>query len=267
MLENRGMPQSLPNGAKQALGFSMLLRLAARSRYEVAAMETLTRTDRLQELYTAQDQAVDLFDAIIDEGLIRPGVTETDVSKEILALARDRFGVVCHWHKRLVRAGVNTLSPYSDNPPNRLINDDDIVFVDLGPVFAEWEADFGRTYVLGDDPVKHKLVADLPIAFDRAREAFEADVSITGEQLYDRCRDIAADLGWTYGGPLAGHLIGEFPHKKIYKSQRINGIVPGNRTPMRDPDRNGLDRFWILEIHLTDPKLGIGGFYEELLNR
>ena len=34
------------------------------------------------------------------------------------------------------------------------LTDDDILFLDLGPIFAEWEADFGRTYVLGDDPVK-----------------------------------------------------------------------------------------------------------------
>jgi Xaa-Pro dipeptidase len=35
---------------------------------------------------------------------------------------------------------------------------------------------------------------------------------------------------------------------------------------MRDPDANGQERFWILEIHFVDRARQIGGFYEELLN-
>ena len=43
------------------------------------------------------------------------------------------------------------------DPEDRIIAADDIVYLDLGPVFEEWEADFGRTYVLGDDREKHVL--------------------------------------------------------------------------------------------------------------
>ena len=39
---------------------------------------------------------------------------------------------------------------------------------DFGPIFEEFEADLGRTYVLGADPVKHRLAADLPVIFDAA---------------------------------------------------------------------------------------------------
>ncbi|WP_431213706.1 hypothetical protein ACQ86N_01985 [Puia sp. P3] len=31
------------------------------------------------------------------------------------------------------------------------------MFFDFGPIFEDWEADFGRTYVIGSDPTKHKL--------------------------------------------------------------------------------------------------------------
>ena len=55
-----------------------------------------------------------------------------------------QFGVSRHWHKRIVRAGPNTLEPYKQNPPDREITADDIVFLDFGPIFEEWEADFGR---------------------------------------------------------------------------------------------------------------------------
>lgn len=224
-----------------------------------------SREQRLAQLYTAQASAEALFEAIADQGLIRPGVSEMTVSKDIQQLARDLFQTSAHWHKRLVRAGINTLEPYSENPPDRVINEDDIVFVDLGPVFEDWEADFGRSYVLGDDPVKHRLVADLPRAFATARNAFDSNPEITGEQLYQLCLDTAADLGWQYGGPLAGHLVGEFPHNRLYTTDCVNVIMPGNAVRMRSPDPTGLDRFWILEIHLTDPERGIGGFYEQLL--
>lgn len=62
-----------------------------------------------------------------------------------------------HWHKRIIRAGANTLATAGDNQPERVIEADDLVFVNLGPVFEEWEADVRRTYVLGDDPEKQRL--------------------------------------------------------------------------------------------------------------
>jgi hypothetical protein len=34
---------------------------------------------------------------------------------------------------------------------------------------------------------------------------------------------------------------------------------------LREPDRNGRPRHWILEIHFVDRQLEIGGFLEELL--
>jgi methionine aminopeptidase len=43
---------------------------------------------------------------------------------------------------------------YHDEPPDQRIQADDVVYLDLGPVFNAWEADFGRTFVLGDDARK-----------------------------------------------------------------------------------------------------------------
>ncbi len=94
------------------------------------------------------------------------------LGQEIHALAAERFGVEAHWHKRVVRTGSNTLKPYSEDPPDLTIRGDDILFVDLGPVFQAWEADFGRTYVLGDDPAKLRLRDDLEPVFRRAKAQF-----------------------------------------------------------------------------------------------
>ena len=113
-----------------------------------------TEEQRASELLEAQTRAEALFHQVEARGLIRPGVTEKGLNAEIYALAQELYGITTYWHKRIVRAGKNTLLPYADNPADHTIGDDDILFLDLGPVFEQWEADFGRTFVLGSDPLK-----------------------------------------------------------------------------------------------------------------
>jgi hypothetical protein len=69
---------------------------------------------RAQRLLDAQAKAADLFRAIEDRGLIAPGVRESAASDAIRDLAADMFGVSRHWHKRIVRAGPNTLQIAGD---------------------------------------------------------------------------------------------------------------------------------------------------------
>lgn len=221
---------------------------------------------RIARLLDAQARAVELFDAVNARGLIKAGVAERAASDAIRDLAADLFGVERHWHKRIVRAGPNTLQPYRQNPPDRVIAADDIVFCDFGPVFEDWEADFGRTYVIGDDPVKHALCDALPGVWHAGRNFFHANPDVTGEQFYFAVVELANQAGWEYGGPIAGHLVGQFPHEKIAGDDIESYIAPGNRTPMRRRDRNGQLCHWILEVHLVDRGRQIGGFVEELLD-
>jgi Xaa-Pro aminopeptidase len=193
-------------------------------------------------------------------------VLESAASGAIRDLAADQLGVTRHWHKRVVRAGPNTLQSYHFNPPDREIAEDDIVFVDLGPIFEDWEADFGRTYVLGNDPLKHRLRDDLPILFDAGRAVFEADPTITGEQLYDAVLSLSAERGWSWGGTIAGHLVGQFPHDAAEGDADFSRITTGNDRVMRTVDAAGNPCHWILEIHIVDLDAQVGGFYEELLD-
>lgn len=222
--------------------------------------------DRLAELHAAEDKALALLDLIEARGLIAPGRTEREVEKDIYDLALAAFGVEKHWHKRIVHAGVNGLATARDNPPVLTIADDDLVFLDLGPVFEEWEADVGRSYVVGDDPDKKRLVADLPRQFDRVKARFDGDPDVTGADLYDFACASAADAGWRFGGVIAGHIVGEFPHAHLPGDKDFYRINPENRTRLRDPDPLGQERFWILEIHLVDPAGRYGGFYERLMS-
>ncbi|GII59163.1 aminopeptidase [Planotetraspora thailandica] len=221
---------------------------------------------RATRLLDAQAKAADLFAEVERRGLIAPGRGERMVSDSIRDLANEMFGTTRHWHKRIVRSGPNTLQPYRENPPDRVIDEDDIAFADFGPIFEEWEADFGRTFVLGDDPVKHRLRDDLPVIFAAGRHHFEADPDITGEQLFAEVVRLTTEAGWGFGGTIAGHLVGEFPHEKIDGADIESYIAPGNDTPMRRTDRAGRRCHWILEIHLVDRERGFGGFHEELLD-
>ena len=115
----------------------------------------------------AEQKALTLFDAIESLGLIAAGKFESELTNEITLLAHSRFGVEKHWHKKIVRSGSNTLHPYTGDPLDRLIKKDDILFLDFGPVFDGFEADLGRTYVLGDDPLKLKLKNDVSMAWAR----------------------------------------------------------------------------------------------------
>jgi Xaa-Pro aminopeptidase len=220
---------------------------------------------RIARLRDAQVKAEELFREVQARDLIRPGVTEKDVNEAIFALAKERFGTDTHWHKRIVRAGTNTLAVYDENPPNLTIGDDDIVFLDFGPVFEEWEADFGRTYVLGDDPLKRKLERDVGAAFADGKQHFNDHPDITSSELFAYARSLAEKYGWEFGGQIAGHLIGQFPHERIPNDKISLYVHRESDLRMRSPDANGRERHWILEIHFVDRERGIGGFYEELL--
>jgi Xaa-Pro dipeptidase len=216
-------------------------------------------------LLDAQKKAQALFAETQARNIIRPGAKESEINEGIYALAESMFGISRYWHKRIVRAGRNTLAPYDENPPDLTVGEDDIVFLDFGPVFEEWEADFGRTYVVGNDPLKHKLCRDIEEAFVRGKQHFNEHPEITAAELYAHAQQLAGQYGWEYGGPIAGHLIGIFPHERIPDDKITFYVHPKNPRRMRVPDASGRERHWILEIHFVDRAREIGGFYEQLL--
>ncbi|GAA4636531.1 M24 family metallopeptidase [Mycolicibacterium sediminis] len=222
--------------------------------------------ERIARLLDAQDKAARLFDDVERLGLVRSGITERTLADEIRDLAATSLGVTRHWHKRIVRAGENTLETARDSPPDRMIADDDILFLDFGPIFEEWEADFGRTFVLGDDPAKLAIRDDLAVIWDAGRDHFARQPDITGEELFEHVTRITEDRGWVFGGVIAGHLVGEFPHEKIRGEEIDSYIAPGSTRPMRRKDRSGRQCHWILEVHLVEPGRRYGAFHEELLD-
>ncbi|MFM9944887.1 MAG: M24 family metallopeptidase [Bacteroidia bacterium] len=218
-----------------------------------------------KKLMEAEKIAEQLFDAIEQRHLIIAGKSEKELNEEVFKLAEELFGIKKFWHKRIVRSGANTLAPYDENPPDLILQKDDILFFDFGPIIEEWEADFGRTYVVGTDPLKHKLKVDIEQAWYEAKKWFEEHTKLTGAEFWHYLNELAKKYGWTYGGQLGGHLIGQFPHEKLEPNNYNLYVHPQNHTDMFLPDSKGKKREWILEIHFVDREKQIGGFFEQLL--
>ncbi len=220
-----------------------------------------------KNLIDAEKKALTLFKTIEDRCLISVGKTERELNIEVYKLAFELFGIKKFWHKRIVRSGKNTLLPYKENPPILTLQDDDIIFFDFGPVFDDWEADIGRTYVLGTNDKKLKLQHDVEQAWQEGKTYYEKHKGhLTGAEFYNYTKELAKKYGWTYGNEHCGHLVGNFPHEKILGEDEINYIHPNNHNLMSDNDKLGNKRFWIYEIHFIDSTLEIGGFYEQLVS-
>jgi Xaa-Pro aminopeptidase len=225
-----------------------------------------------QKLIVAEQKAKDLFSAVEDRGLIVPGKSERELAEEIVALAASRFGISDYWHKKIVRVGANTLHPYNGDPADQIIQEDDILFLDFGPVFEGWEADLGRTYVIGNDPLKWKLKADVEAAWQEVnawygrQRSLAGTASLTGAACFSYVAGVAKRYGWEFGGEIAGHIVGPFPHEQPESGGWGLDIHPDNHEDILQPDKHGNSRHWILEIQFVDKVKKIGGFFEQLLN-
>ncbi|KAJ5220554.1 hypothetical protein N7468_009758 [Penicillium chermesinum] len=197
--------------------------------------------ERASKLLEAQVKAYEFFDEI--DKIVRPGVSEKTLSEEIYQIGLDRFGIKTHWHKR----------------------EDDILIVDLGPVLEKYEADIGRTYVIGNDPHKIKLRDSLQPIWDTVKAKFDEKPDMTGHELYTIARAEAKERGYDFGADIAGHIVGSFPHERIPQDRIQLYITEGNHGAMVQPGKDGLKRHWILEIHLRDTERGYQGFVEQLL--
>jgi Xaa-Pro aminopeptidase len=219
-----------------------------------------------QRLILAEQKAKELFNAIEGRGLIVPGKSEAMLCDEIVKIAKEDFGIENHWHKKIVRTGMNTLQPFMANPPDLIIQEDDIVFFDFHPIFEDWEADLGRTYVLGNDPLKLKIKKDIESAWHEANAWYFQQTNLTGAGYFNYVTDLTKSYGYEFGNAIAGHIVGRFPHEQPDDPNDLClDVHPDNHSDILQPDKDGNKRHWILELHFVDKVNNIGAFFEQLL--
>ena len=219
-----------------------------------------------EKLVNAQNTSIKLFRAIEEDNLIIAGKSEEQLNLEVCDLALKRFGIEKHWHKKIVRSGKNTLAIYPDNPPNRIIDKDDILFIDLGPIVEGYEADIGRTYLLGNNHRKLMLKNDVEEAWHDIQQWYQKQTTLKASDLFHYAVEKAKDLGWEFGGEIAGHIVGKFPHEQPPDPKSLElDIHPDNHNDIFLPDADGNQRHWILELQFVDKENEIGGYFEQLL--
>lgn len=219
-----------------------------------------------EKLLHAQNISIRFFKAIEENNLIIAGKSEEQLNAEVCDLALQKFGIEKHWHKKIVRSGKNTLAKYPDNPSNRIIEKDDILFIDLGPIVENYEADIGRTYVLGNDSRKLKLKADVERAWYEIQKWYQQQTILKASDLFQYAVKEAEKSGWEFGADIAGHIVGKFPHEQPADPSSLElDVHPDNHNNMFLPDADGNERHWILELQFIDKKNEIGGYFEQLL--
>ena len=184
---------------------------------------------------------------------IGPGMAEADAA----TMAGERLqaaGMQRIWHPSIVRFGANTLKTFRQrSEPGAVLADNDIFFIDLGPVFDGHEGDVGDTFVVGDDPDMHGCAAAARALFEQA--AIRWRDGIDGVALYEHARRDAEAMGWRLNHEIKGHRVGDFPHA-VHKAGSLG-----------DHDAVPVPGLWILEIQIAHPDRPIGAFYEDLLVR
>ncbi|MEJ0029187.1 MAG: M24 family metallopeptidase [Bacteroidota bacterium] len=176
---------------------AMTINVCAQNSQQKPAM---TEKETKQKLEVAQAKTRELFKEVEKRGLIVAGKSESQLVSEIVKIADEKFGSKEHWHKKIVRAGINTLDAYTKNPPDRIIQNDDILFLDFGPNFEGWETDLGRTYVIGNDPDKLKLKKDVEAAWKEAKAWYEKHDKLTGVEFWNYLTALAKRYGYEFGG-------------------------------------------------------------------
>lgn len=183
---------------------------------------------------------------------IAPGMAEVEalaLTKRVLREA----GLLRGWHAVHVRFGANTLKNFGEpSEPGVVLGEDDIYFIDVGPVWKDWEADAGDTFVVGGDAEMLRIARDVHAVFDRVQQRWRDD-GLTGQALYREAVGIAESLGWQLNLDMSGHRLAEFPHAAHHKGSLAE--APFKPSP-------GL---WMLEIQIRHPVRPFSAFFEDLL--
>jgi Xaa-Pro aminopeptidase len=182
----------------------------------------------------------------------RAGMSE----EEALILAKDlmnKYQVEKNWHKVNIRFGENTLKTFSESSaPNTILQENDLFFIDLGPVWNNHEADVGATFFVGNNLQYKDISLKVKQIFEMTKSAWR-EKKLSGREIYQFAKKTTEDFGYELNFKMDGHRLSDFPHAVYFKG----GLEEFDQHPIPDA--------WILEIQIKHPKLPFGAFYEDIL--
>ncbi len=182
------------------------------------------------------------------------GMSE-DEGHDLIDKTLDRLGASKKWHPNKFRIGQNTTKSFRErSEPNIKLQENDIYFIDIGPVWDGHEGDYGETFVTGSNNEFELIRNASKDVFTQTARVWK-EQGLSGADLYDFAEDYALSLGYKLNKAMKGHRLGDFPHHLFYKG----GMVELSDSPC--------ENLWVLEIHLLSLDEDCGAFYEDILRK
>jgi methionyl aminopeptidase len=183
---------------------------------------------------------------------IRPGMAE-EQAKVVARSALSSLGMRRGWHHIIVRCGSNTTKDFMErSAPGVVLGESDIFFIDIGPVYGDFEGDAGDTFVFGENPLHLKAKHDVRQIWEIVRAKWLAE-HVTGVELYEFAIKTTEEFGWKLNMDLSGHRLSDYPHSAHYDG------------PLAEVKFKPNPNLWVLEIAIAHPDKTFGAFYEDLL--
>jgi Xaa-Pro aminopeptidase len=182
---------------------------------------------------------------------IKPGISEIR-AREVAGEVLESYEIKKSWHKPYIYFGQNTILTFMDKPTEeKILQESDIAYIDIGPIINGIEGDSGHTLVFGINALFLDLKLQSERIFKLALDFWKKSAP-TGIVLYEYIYKLTNEAGYVFNLNPAGHLIGSFPHK---------GWKKGLNTYPHTPEPG----YWILEVQIRHPKEPYGAFYEKVL--
>jgi Xaa-Pro aminopeptidase len=217
---------------------------------DAAAIEFTRSEFSVEKMYATRAKAQQAVSRIAAQ--VTAGMLEEDANKMVVATLQD-MGASGVFHKPYIRFGSNTTKTFgADSDPGVRLGEDDIFFIDVGPVWEEYEGDAGDTFVTGNNPELKRCAVDAKKIYTTVEKKWKTEKT-SGVELYHCAAQMATELGWVLNLDLGGHRLGDYSSAEHYEG------------PLSEITFHPSPNIWMVEIHIRHPQLPFGAFYEDLL--
>ncbi len=214
-------------------------------------IENTGNSFNLQKYFEVRSKTLDLINTIPNKFYV--GMNEAQGIK-IIKDELNKIGTSKLWHPTKFRIGKNTLKSFREKSDEGItLEENDIFFIDIGPVFESHEADLGRTFKFGSSSQHQKIIDASREIFLNVKNFWKSE-NISGARLYNYAEKISKELGYTLNLNMKGHRLGDFPHALHYKGS-LESI---NFKP--------IENLWVLEILIKNSENTFGAFFEDILS-
>ena len=165
------------------------------------------------------------------------------------------MGAEKKWHPHKFRIGKNTTKAFRELSDLKVkLQENDIFFIDIGPVFEGYEGDFGKTFTLGTNLNYQKISHDIKTIFDQTNEYWNNEKP-TGSELYIYLEKLANKFGYILNTAMNGHRLSDFPHAVYHRGK------------LQDFEQKPVPNLWVLEVLIKDSSEEFGAFYEDIIKK